>query len=309
MILCAGEALIDMIPEATVSGNSGYVPHAGGAVFNTAIALGRLGAKVALCTGLSTDGFGQLLRQGLTNSHVDDRYLVSFDQLTTLAVVQLRNGHATYNFYDDNSAGQALRMEHMPQLDKTVQALYFGGISLVNGPAASTYADFASTQAGQRLIMLDPNIRPGLAQDETAYRARLDTMLTVANVVKLSDEDLDWLIPGVAPAEEKLAQILAKGPELILFTKGADGADALHANGARASVSVPEVAVVDTVGAGDTFNAGALAQMQAMNLLNTDALRSASSEDLRQILLQAARVAAVTVSRAGANPPWAEELA
>ncbi|CUH69988.1 2-dehydro-3-deoxygluconokinase [Thalassovita autumnalis] len=308
MILCAGEALIDMIPERTVSGGSGYVPYAGGAVFNTAIGLGRLGADVALFTGISTDGFGQLLEQALTDSRVSTDYLVHSDRLTTLAVVQLKNGHATYNFYDDNSAGQSLRSSDLPQLPDSVQALYFGGISLVNGPAADTYAEFATQEETRRLIMLDPNIRPGLAEDEAIYRSRLDRMLTVTDIVKLSDEDLDWLVPGPASHAEKIQAMIAKGPMLALLTKGAEGAEAFHRNGSTASVASEKVEVVDTVGAGDTFNAGALAKMQSLGILSRDTLNDATEDQLSDVLAHAAKVAAVTVSRAGANPPWSDEL-
>lgn len=308
MILCAGEALIDMIPEQTVSGGQGYVPHAGGAVFNTAIGLGRLGSDVALFTGLSRDGFGQQLEQALADSKVRTDHIVHSDRLTTLAVVQLKDGHATYSFYDENSAGQSLREADLPQLDDSVSTLYFGGISLVNGPAADTYAAFASTEAGKRVIMVDPNIRPGLAEDEAAYRNRLDRVLAAADIIKLSDEDLDWLIPDDISHGDKMKRLLTKGPMLALLTKGADGAEAFHQNGTHATAASEKVTVADTVGAGDTFNSGALAEMQAQGLLARKALEQANADQLTAVLQFAAKVAAVTVSRAGANPPWRHEL-
>lgn len=309
MILCCGEALIDMIPEATQSGATGYVPHCGGAVFNTAIGLGRLGAQVALFTGISRDGFGQQLRQALLDSQVGIQKLVYSDLLTTLAVVQLRDGHATYSFYDDNSAGQSLQSTDLPELDpQEVEALYFGGISLVNGPAAEVYAQLAEREAGKRLIMLDPNIRPGLAQDEAAYRTRLDRVIASADIVKLSDEDLDWLYPGPGSYAEKIASLMQQGPQLALLTRGGDGAEAHHRNGTRAQVPARKVTVVDTVGAGDTFNAGALAALQDLGLLSRGALASADQVALEEVLRFAATVASVTVSRAGANPPWRQEL-
>jgi len=114
MILCCGEALIDMIPTPTLSGRDGFVPHTGGAVFNTAIALGRLGVKAGLLTGLSDDMFGQQLTEGLTASHVDTSHVITSSRPTTLAFVQLRDGHATYSFYDENSAGRMLEVADLP---------------------------------------------------------------------------------------------------------------------------------------------------------------------------------------------------
>ena len=132
MILCCGEALIDMIPTPppTTAGPDGFVPHAGGAVFNTAIALGRLGAQVGMLSGLSSDMFGRQLVDGLKASHVDVSHLVVSDRPTTLAFVRLVGGHATYDFYDENSAGRMITPGDMPALSAEVSALYFGGISL-----------------------------------------------------------------------------------------------------------------------------------------------------------------------------------
>ena len=140
MILCCGEALIDMIPVSTVDGREGFVPHPGGSVFNTAIALGRLDASVGLLTGLSTDLFGQQLRTALEHSHVSTAHLIMSDRPTTLAFVKLVNGQASYQFYDENSAGRMLRPEEMPELPEKVSTLFFGGISLACEPCADAYA-------------------------------------------------------------------------------------------------------------------------------------------------------------------------
>ncbi|CUH85046.1 carbohydrate kinase family protein [Thalassovita mediterranea] len=308
MILCAGEALIDMIPEPTIGGASGYVPHAGGAVYNTAIGLGRLGADTALLSGISRDGFGDLLLQGLADSNVSTGHVCRYDELTTLAMVQLRDGQATYRFYDENSAGQAVRLEHIAPLPDAVKALFIGGISLIDGPAAATYTDLAQREAPQRVIMMDPNIRPTLIQEPEVYRNRLAALLAVADIVKLSDEDLDWLAPDAKGLENQISAVLAQGPQLILLTLGSDGARAYHQNGAQAETSAPSVTVVDTVGAGDTFNAGALAHLQKQGALTRQDIADLTATDLHALLSYASRVAAVTVTRQGANPPWAHEL-
>ena len=150
-----------MIPTPTASGQDGYVPHVGGAVFNTAIALGRLDAQTGMLTGLSTDLFGQQLLASLHANHVDTSLLVASDRPTTLAFVQLTDGHASYTFYDENSAGRMLDRADMPMLPDEVSTLYFSGISLVFEPGAEAYAALLKREAAARVVMLDPNIRPG----------------------------------------------------------------------------------------------------------------------------------------------------
>lgn len=308
MILCCGEALIDMIPAVTADGRGAYVPHPGGAVFNTAIALGRLGAGAGLLTGLSTDLFGGQLAQALDASGVDASLAVSTDRPTTLAFVQLVEGQARYSFFDENSAGRMLAPTDFPALPAFVDALFFGGISLACLPGAEAYADLAIREATGRVIMLDPNIRPGFITDEPAYRARLDRMLGLADIVKVSDEDLHWLMPGAGSLEEKACKMLAVGPTVVIVTRGADGAIAATATGLSVSVRGKRVKVADTVGAGDTFNAGVLFKLAALELLDKEALRHLTVADLHEVLSFGATVAAVTVSRHGANPPWAAEL-
>ena len=159
MILCCGEALIDMIPTPVTDGGSGFVPHSGGAVFNTAISLGRLGVPVGFVTGLSTDLFGEQLKNTLAESNVETTFSIVSGLPTTLAFVRLTDGHATYTFYDENTAGRSLRPDQLPALPDSVAAMYFGGISLISEPCAEFYAALAAREAEQRVIMLDPNIR------------------------------------------------------------------------------------------------------------------------------------------------------
>lgn len=208
MILCCGEALIDMLPMSAPDGREGYIPHAGGAVFNTAITLGRLGVRTGMLTGLSTDIFGQKLRMALIGSHVDVSYAISTNRPTTLAFVQLIDGHATYSFFDENSAGRMLLPDDLPTLPNEVSALYFGGISLASEPGTEAYASLCKREAAHRVVMLDPNIRPSFINDEAAFRARMDNMLAKADIVKVSDEDLNWLVAGPASLREKVDIIL-----------------------------------------------------------------------------------------------------
>lgn len=303
MILCCGESLIDMLPRTSTLDEPAFAPHTGGAVYNTAIALGRLGAPAGYFGGLSADMFGQLLEADLAAASVDTALAPRSDRPTTLAFVTLKDGHATYAFYDENTAGRMLSEADLPTVPDAVTALFFGGISLPVEPCGDTYATLATREADRRLIMIDPNIRPGFIRDEARYRARLDRMLAVADVVKVSDEDLEWLTGGTDPKA-----LTDKGVGLVLMTRGGEGVLAQSANEKR-DLPTTKVEVVDTVGAGDTFNAGMLAGLHQQGLAEKSAFKAASLADLEPAIALGMRAAAVTVSRAGANPPWAHELA
>lgn len=306
MILCCGEALIDMLPRTTTLGEPAFAPHAGGAVFNTAIALGRLGAPTGFFSGLSTDLMGEILTTTLTASKVDTSLAARSNRPTTLAFVKLVNGQATYAFYDENTAGRLLSPADLPTLPARVNTLFFGGISLVNDPAAATYEALQARESGTRVTMIDPNIRPGFITDQAPYRARITRMMARADIVKLSDEDLHWLM-GAGDLTRLARQIIATGPSLVFLTEGANGARAVTATQDR-FVAAQKVTVADTVGAGDTFNAGVLAALHRAKALHKPALATLPDATLDAALTLGTRAAAVTVSRAGANPPWADEL-
>lgn len=308
MILCCGEALVDMIPAPTRAGPDGFVPHCGGAVFNTAVALGRLGVQTGMLTGLSRDMFGQLLADGLRASHVDATHAITSDRPTTLAFVRLLDGHATYDFYDENSAGRMLTPVDMPTLPDEITALYFGGISLACEPGADAYAVLLGREGGKRAVMIDPNIRPGFIRDINRYRDRLDRMIAGSDIVKVSDEDLNWIIPAPLSLREKVGTLLDKGPSLVILTRGGEGATGFLADGQDVQVPALRTRITDTVGAGDTFNAGVLAKLSELGQLHKPGLAGLTTDVLRESLVHGARVAAITVSRAGANPPWAGEL-
>ncbi len=309
MILCSGEALIDMI--ATETGD--LRPCSGGAVFNTAVALGRLGRETALFTGLSTDLFGKQLRRDLTASKVGTDLAIQSDRPTTLAFVELINGQAQYKFYDENTAGRMITPAEAPRLSDAVSALFFGGISLINGPAADCYAELMAQNHKTRVVMMDPNIRPAFVTEPVPYRARLTRMLAQCDIVKLSDEDLAWLVPGPdVPSTDltgAVAEILAMGPKIVLLTEGAKGATAYRADRTPVFAPTQPAEVVDTVGAGDTFNAGFLAALDENGLLTKDRIANLGDAALAQALEFGNRAAAINVTRAGANPPWRAELA
>lgn len=307
MILSCGEALIDMLPRTSTLGEAAFAPYAGGSVFNTAIALGRLGVPSAFFSGISTDMLGEILIDSLTASQVDTQFCARSAKPTTVAFVKLVNGQATYAFYDEATAGRTLAQEQLPNLPDTISTLFFGGISLVNDPAATTYEALQSREAAQRVIMIDPNIRLGfIAGIEDIYRARITRMIARADIVKFSDEDLHWYAGG-GDLQALAKGILAKGPKLVLITEGAKGAHAISAHHSR-FMPAQSVQVADTVGAGDTFNAGALAALHAQGALQKGQIAQLDPATLDAALALGVQAAAITVSRAGANPPWRSEL-
>jgi fructokinase len=307
MIVCCGEALIDMLPRESTAGEPAFAPYAGGALFNSAIALGRLGAPVEFFSGLSSDLFGQQIRDVLASSNVGSRYAAISARPTTLAFVRLVDGHASYTFYDENTAGRMLAEADLPAFRSDVDAVLFGAISLIPEPCGSAYETLMKREHEARVMMLDPNIRPGFIQDKQKHLARMQRMIGMADIVKLSDDDLAWFGESGSP-DDIAAAWLGLGPRLVIITGGARGATG-YSRDHRISVGSKQVTVVDTVGAGDTFNAGVLASLHEQKLLSKAAVGALSEAAIRDALTLAAKAAAVTVSRAGANPPWRREIA
>lgn len=306
MIICCGETLIDLLPRRLADGNEAYLPVPGGAIFNTAIALGRLGEDAGFFSGLSTDMFGRQLVANLEESGVSTSYCRTGPNPTTLAFVTLKDGSAQYSFFDENSAGRMLGVEALPDLPETVQALHFGSISLIPEPCGSTFEEFMRRTCDAVVISLDPNIRPGFVTDEPAYRERLRHVIGMADIIKVSQEDLAWMEPG-REFENMARKWIADGASVVTLTMGEAGARSITQS---VDVTIPgkRVNVVDTVGAGDTFNAGFLASLRASGVLAKAMLKTINPDTLRLAIEYGSRVAAYTVSQTGANPPWRKDL-
>ncbi|MEU5952485.1 carbohydrate kinase [Streptomyces sp. NPDC047525] len=301
MIVVAGEALIDLVPQAPGDVTAPLLPSRGGGPYNTAVALGRLGAQVSFCSRISTDMFGGSLVEHLRTERVGTGLIQRGPEPTTLALASIgADGSAAYGFYVEGSAD---RLFEVPgELAADTRALSLGTCSLVLEPGASAYEELMRREAGRGVfIALDPNIRAGLIPDAEAYRARFKSWLPYVSLLKLSEEDADWLGADVAGW-------LAAGPSAVVITRGQDGLTAFTRDGGEFSVPGERVDVVDTIGAGDTVNAALLHALCERNLLSAQALASLPGHTWTDVLGFAARAAAVTCSRAGAEPPYAREL-
>ena len=306
MIVCCGEALIDMLPRETTLGEKGFAPYAGGAVFNTAVALGRLGQPTGFFTGLSDDMMGDILRETLAASNVDFSFAAISARPTTIAFVKLVDGQASYAFYDEGTAGRMITEADLPALGNDCEALHFGAISLIPEPCGSTYEALMAREHQRRVISFDPNIRPGFIRDKQKHIDRVARMAAMSDIIKFSDEDLEWF--GLEGDDDARATYwLGQGARLVVLTRGAEGATA-YTSRFRVSVASERVKVVDTVGAGDTFDAGILASFKMQDLLTKEKIAALTEDQVRRALALGAKAAAVTVSRAGANPPFAHEI-
>jgi fructokinase len=299
MIVVAGEALIDLVPQGT-GALAALQPALGGGPYNTAVALGRLGSPAAFCSRVSYDAFGEALLDRLRETGVDVSSVQRGAEPTTLAVATVGpDGSAVYSFYVD---GTADRLFTAPSaLPPGTRAVSFGTCSLVLEPGASACEELMRTAAEQGVFTaLDPNIRAGLIPDADAYRARFKSWLPSVALLKLSEEDAQWL--GGTPQEW-----LAAGPAAVVITRGGNGLTAFTAGG-EYPVPGERVEVVDTIGAGDTVNAALLHGLAARDALSARALAALGPDGWTGLLGFAARAAAVTCSRAGAEPPYAHEL-
>jgi fructokinase len=302
MIVVCGEALIDLVADGDV-----LRPHLGGGPFNVAVALGHLDVPVGFCSRISSDRFGRQLRDRLHVSGVDLRYVLSGDEPTPLAIVQLGlDGEAEYGFYLQGTADGQITPSRLPEIDGGVSVLHFGTLSLVTEPTASTFEGLMSRESGRRLIVLDPNVRPVVIGDHDAYLARFESWLAVADVVKISDADAAWLYPDL-DVDEVCQHILGRGACLVAATLGPAGAT-IHSASTKASVPPMRVTVVDTVGAGDSFGAGVLRWLWEHDALTRSGIEALTQGDLHALAEFANSVAALVCSRAGASPPTMDEV-
>ncbi len=299
-IVTVGEALTDIVIRL----GSDPVEYPGGSPMNVAVALGRLGYESHLLTDIGDDDRGVRIREHIEHSRVQltQRSVKAGARTSTAEATIGADGAASYEFaiaWDPDSS----------DLPHGVQFVHSSSIAATLEPGAETVRDVVSNLRESALISYDPNARPSLMGDPDLTRPIVEQNIALADVVKASDEDLEWLYPG-RPIEDVARSFLDSGVALAVITRGGDGATAFSASG---QVDVPGVSVdiADTVGAGDTFSAGlidALVRRGFVGAQQRDELQTLSAPTITEILNHAAKLAAVTVSRAGANPPWDHEI-
>jgi fructokinase len=298
--LVIGESVADIVRTQ----GKPDVPHPGGSPANVAYGLARLGRGTTLLTQLGDDEMGGLIAAHLRSAGVRLLADGQEDVRTPTAVVALdAQGHAAYTF----DIAWTLRPT---QPAFTPRHVHLGSIAAVQDPGAATTTALVESLRGQATVSYDPNVRAELMTGKHAEAVRrVERCVALSDVVKASDEDLAWLYPGVG-LPEIAGRWLALGPTVALVTRGGDGASAFTLTG---EVTAPAVrtTVVDTVGAGDSFMSATLDTLAALGLLGArarPALAALDAAALTHVLTRAATAAAITVSRAGANPPDRREL-
>jgi fructokinase len=307
MFLVCGEALFDLFMEPAAGFDLRFDGRIGGSPFNVAVGLARLDRPAALFTGLSTDFLGRRLAAALAADGVDTGFLLRKDAPTTLSLVGLTvDGVPDYAFYGRGAADRSIEIAELPRLDGGVTALHFGSFSLVVRPAGDALAALAARESRHRLISVDPNVRLNVEPDLGVWRTRIAALAAYADLIKVSSEDLAALYPG-RPTEGMAEEWLDGGVRLVVVTRGGEGAVAFTGRD-RVAVPPEAVAVVDTVGAGDAFQAALLCALDELGYASRAGLESLSQATIERCLAFATRAAAITCTRRGAALPTRREL-
>lgn len=307
MLLSCGDALIDFLPVKAADGRDALRPVVGGSCFNVAIGMARLGAPAGFVGGVSTDLFGQMIADQADASRVDLRYATRSDRPTKLAFVRTVDGEPHYAFYDEETASRS--WTHRPGCIPFAEmdAVHLGSTTLVDARVAAEKMRLVEEARGLTTISFDPNCRPSLVHDKVAYVDRMNHFAARADIVRLSDSDFDFLYGEVDHAE-KAEKLLSARTRLFVVTRGVRGAQAWHQRAGTIEVATPRTDVVDTIGAGDSFQAGLLFALRAMGRISVGSLARTNADELTRALAFASACASLTCGRQGADPPRLSEI-
>jgi len=320
MIICCGEALIDMVRVPVPNSGEGFLPLPGGSPYNTAIAIGRLGAGVMFLGKYSKDFFGEMLLKRLRENNVKDDLIIRSEQNSSLAFVNLEESkEPEYVFYTEGTADRSLSIEELPEkIPVETSCICFGSISMIMEPVASTIETLIIRENAQEgvekerpVISFDPNIRPFMIKDKGAFIRRTEKLIAASTIVKISNADLGYVYPGIDTGKA-IEKILTMGPRLVITTLGPDGALALlrrdDESVIRVSAPAVDVPIADTIGAGDTFHGAFLSWLEIKGMMSRSALANMSEAELYEALFFANKAAAIVCSRRGAEPPTRKEI-
>jgi fructokinase len=307
MLLSYGEALIDFLPVAAADGGGAMRPHVGGSCYNVAVGMARLGAPTGFIGGISTDLFGRMIADHATESGVDLRFATRSAYPTKLAFVRVTDGQAQYAFFDENTASRNWDFSAGAIPFDAIDALHLGSAPLIAERTARPSRALIADARGKTTVSFDPNCRPGRVTDKPRYLANVAEIVAASDIVRMSDADFEYLYGG-SDYEAKARSLLADGAKLVVITCGERGALAWHAAAGAFKVAAPQTGVVDTIGAGDSFQAALLVALRTLGRIKVPALAEVSADELRRALTFAAACAAVTCARAGASPPRSSEV-
>jgi fructokinase len=302
MLLSCGDALIDFLPVNSVDGRDAIVPVVGGSCLNIAVGMARLGAPAGFVGGISTDLFGRMIADHASASQVDLRYATRSEHQTTLAFVRTVAGEPQYAFYDEATATRnwIYRRGSIP-FDR-IEAIHVGSTTLANDKGAAQALAMLEDARGSVTISFDPNCRPKLVKDKARYIEQMDAFAAAADIVRMSDVDFEFLYGG-GDYGAKARSFIEAGAGLVVVTRGIEGALAWHKEAGVVEVEAPTVNVMDTIGAGDSFQAALLFALRAIGRIGTQSLAHTNSDELRRVLSFASGCAAYTCGHAGADPP------
>lgn len=303
VILSCGEALVDLMVQPVTKG-SGMMLNAmiGGSPFNVAIGLSRLGIPAGFLGGISRDSFGGFLTTAMCTESVTDQYVARLDAKTALSLVDHYSEPPNYSFYGENSADTCYCLSDLPaKLSDTITCINFGSYSLVIEPCGSAFRTLMAREAAKRVISYDVNVRPSIEPDMQRWRTVLEDAIGYVDIIKASNEDIALLYPETDPAiiVEKWR---AQGAAIAIITLGGDGVIACSEAGIIRQAAIP-VTVVDTVGAGDSFQSAFLASISKSHILTKQKIKSISQSCLVRCLHNATEAAAITCRRQGADLP------